>query len=175
MITQVDLWQSWLKNLRYILMHKWHVLIAGWRLGGIPLWRLIIHDFSKFMPSEFFAYAAHFFAGDPRKGSMHDPGNSNAFDRAWIHHLHWNPHHHQHWIMIKRDGSLLPLKMPEHFAREMCADWAGAGCAQGKNGRSDVCRWYVENAPSIILHPETQMFIQELLASYFMDQAQVLQ
>ena len=36
-----------LRYLSYVLRHKWYVLWAGLWLG-VPLWRLLIHDWSKF-------------------------------------------------------------------------------------------------------------------------------
>lgn len=52
--------------LRYVIRHKWFVLIAGLRVGA-PLWRLIIHDWSKFLPCEWRPYAK-FFYGMPKVG-----------------------------------------------------------------------------------------------------------
>ena len=63
-----------LRYLRYVLRHKWYVLRAGlmihnplgadWREAYVMLkWivRLVIHDWSKFLPSEWRAYAAYFY------------------------------------------------------------------------------------------------------------------
>lgn len=43
---------SWFRFAWVILKHKWFVLLAGLEVG-VPLWRLIIHDWSKFTPAEF--------------------------------------------------------------------------------------------------------------------------
>ena len=34
-----------------ILKHKWFVFLEGRRLG-VSMWRLMIHDWTKFLPSE---------------------------------------------------------------------------------------------------------------------------
>lgn len=52
--------------LRYIILHKWYVLLAGIHYKA-PLWRLLIHDWSKFLPSEWLPYASYFY-GLPRVG-----------------------------------------------------------------------------------------------------------
>lgn len=48
-------------SLQYLLStirHKAFVFIAGWRIvGGISFWRLLIHDWTKFLPVEFVNYA----------------------------------------------------------------------------------------------------------------------
>ena len=38
------------------LKHKWFVFLACLRIGGIPLWRSISHDLSKFMFVELLPY-----------------------------------------------------------------------------------------------------------------------
>lgn len=53
---------SHLRYLRYVLAHKWFVFIAGLRTGA-PLWRLVIHDWSKLTPREWGAYVASFYGG----------------------------------------------------------------------------------------------------------------
>jgi hypothetical protein len=53
-----------LRYLRYIVRHKWFVLLAGLKTGA-PLWRLIVHDWSKFTPREWFAYARNFYGKSP--------------------------------------------------------------------------------------------------------------
>jgi hypothetical protein len=40
--------------------HKWFVLLAGLKTGA-PLWRLIIHDWSKFTPAERGPYVRPFY------------------------------------------------------------------------------------------------------------------
>jgi hypothetical protein len=37
------------RYLSYVVRHKWFVLLAGIKTGA-PLWRLLIHDWSKFAP-----------------------------------------------------------------------------------------------------------------------------
>jgi hypothetical protein len=46
--------------LKYVVRHKWFVLVAGLHVGA-PLWRLLIHDWSKFLPCEWRPYAAFFY------------------------------------------------------------------------------------------------------------------
>lgn len=60
-------------NVKYLLKHKWHVLRAGLKLN-VPLWRLVVHDWSKLTPIEWFAYTAFFFGKKPSDHNMHVPG-----------------------------------------------------------------------------------------------------
>lgn len=50
---------KYLQYFWYVVRHKWYVFLACRREG---LWWLgIVHDWSKFLPSEFFPYARHFY------------------------------------------------------------------------------------------------------------------
>ena len=63
---------------KYVLLHKWYVLLEGFRLG-VPLWRLIIHDWDKFLPGEWIPYANAFYTADGKRQYV----PSLEFDLAW--------------------------------------------------------------------------------------------
>jgi hypothetical protein len=52
-----------LKYLWSMMRHKWFVFIEACKLG-IP-WLGLIHDLSKFAPSEFIPYARYFYGNHP--------------------------------------------------------------------------------------------------------------
>jgi len=54
-----------------------------------------------------------------------------------------------------------PLEMPEKYAREMVADWYGAGRAI--TGKWEAHKWYAENRSKIQLHAETRFLVEKLL------------
>jgi hypothetical protein len=85
--------KSHLLYFRYLCRHKWFVLIAGLRLG-VGIVQLITHDWSKFLPSEWFAYVAMFYGG------VKNDATKAAFNRAWNHHQKRQPHHWQYWLLI---------------------------------------------------------------------------
>lgn len=147
------------KNAGYLIRHKWFVLLAGWKVGA-PLWRLVIHDWSKFLPDEWFAYARSFYG--PRERSSETKA---AFKVAWLKHIHRNSHHHQHWVLREDSGREIALKMPQGIAREMVADWAGAGRAI--TGRWELAEWYGKNKYHMRLHPDTAVFVDSLIDKHF--------
>lgn len=136
--------------------HLEYVREAGTRLG-IPLEQLAEHDTSKFSVFEFPGYARHFQGG----------GDPDAFSKAWLHHIHANPHHWQHWIFS--DGWALPgsqiensvLPMPSVYAMEMIADWMGASRAYTSSWEMDD--WLAKNMPRIRVHSSTARFLRETL------------
>jgi hypothetical protein len=144
-----------LKYASYVARHKWFVFRAGLKTKA-PLWRLLIHDWSKLTPAEWFPYVASFYGAQGRT-----PTVRAAFDRAWLHHQHRNPHHWQHWLLQEDDGDLKTLRMPRKLACEMVADWMGAGRAI--TGRWEVGSWFEANAHKIRLHEDTLIQVENLI------------
>ncbi len=152
--------------LKYVVRHKWFVFLECCKLG-IPLLG-IIHDWSKFLPSEWFPYVRSFYNPDGtsrhvRDGTgYYDPHSiGEKFDCAWLHHQHWNKHHWQHWTLVQDEDEDRLLPMPSKYRREMLADWHGAGRAI--TGKENTCAWYEENKGKIQLHPETLVWIENQL------------
>lgn len=145
--------------LKYVLRHKWFVLIAGLNLG-VPVWQLIIHDWDKFLPDEWIPYAQCFYSLDGHS----QYAESNAFTIAWLKHQNRNPHHWQYWMITWDRGDTECIAMPERFWREMLADWHGAGRALGK---ADTAAWYATNYDKIQLHERTRKQIDIALGMDF--------
>lgn len=162
-----------LRYLRYVVIHKWFVLGACWRRGLI--WQGIVHDWSKFLPSEWFPYADFFYGYKPtaaereqaRRVLGHDPDPSNderrlAFNAAWLKHQHRSPHHWQHWVLRNDDGTTVVLPMPHRYLLEMLCDWDGAGRAiTGKAGGTPA--WYAKNRQRMMFHPDTREYVDQEL------------
>lgn len=161
-----------LKYLSYVLRHKWFVLLAGTKVGA-PLWRLIIHDWSKFLPSEWFPYVTYFYGTvteEERRQCIMVCGHcpyptkqeaKKAFGYAWNHHQKRNKHHAQYWVLLEDSGAVVCLEIPRGYLLEMVADWMGAGRAI--NGRWEVGEWYLESVDKIQLHPKTRFSVETLL------------
>ena len=152
-----------IEYFKYVARHKWYVLEAGLRLGGIPLWRLLAHDASKFSREEWTPYVHQFYNPDGTKRNVrdktgaYDPSvQSEAFKAAWAHHWRKNPHHWNHWLT--NDGA---RPMPETFIREMCVDWYAASMAQF-NGK-DIEEWYWQNKKNMTLNRVTESGISSVL------------
>lgn len=164
--------------LKYLVRHKWFVLVAGLKTGA-PLWRLLVHDWSKFLPSEWLPYAQFFYWPQGRKDqesneafqkysicelAPHGHFVGDRFNTAWLLHQNRNPHHWQFWLLTTDSGETAPRPMPDHFVREMVADWMGAGRAI--TGRWEVQEWYEKNRGKMSLHPETRAAVEALLRAH---------
>jgi hypothetical protein len=142
-----------------LLRHKWFVFVAGLKTG-VPLWRLIIHDWSKFTLSEFPQYARA-FQGDYSESPVDKSRTEADFQRAWLHHIHHNPHHWQYWIYKSSGSGNVIFNMPETYVREMIADWMGASRAY--TGSFDMCEWLDKNFNRITLSSDTYAMTKGLL------------
>lgn len=156
-----------LQYLKYVIRHKWFVFQAC-RVWGVPLWRAIVHDWTKFTPSEWSPYVHSFYNPD---GSKKNPKTENvtlevsklgdAFRTAWNSHQKHNPHHWQYWVLINDEDGMNPLEIPDTYVREMLADWEGAGKAI--TGKSDPAGWYTRNYDKFMFHPNTRQLVERLL------------
>jgi len=155
-----------LAYLRYVLRHKLYVGLACFRYG--LWWRAIKHDWSKFLPCEWTAYAHSFYNrdGSRRDWKSRDAFDKMEFDAAWNHHQKVNDHHWQYWCLItdSDEPRYRPLLMPEVSLREMVADWVGAGRAI--TGKIEVCDWYAKNKDKILLNPSNRVRVEELLQDW---------
>lgn len=140
------------KYLRYILEHKWFVLIECWKEG--LYWQGITHDLSKFSPLEFYAYSWHFYAAEQELAGS---GNKykKKFSYAWLHHLHRNKHHWNYWVVDSVKKEALP--MPEKYILEMICDWRAMSRKFGNDPREYIEKHWEQ----MILHPETAKIVAQ--------------
>ena len=146
------------------IRHKWFVLLASFKVG-LPLWRALVHDLSKFLPVELFPYNDFFFG---------DRSDLPGFARALLHHWNANPHHYQYWTDqpdhsghyrkafeqsgIVQDGV---FRMPKVCVREMIADWMGASKTHTESW--DMADWLGKSLIKIKVHPDTMKDVISIL------------
>ena len=162
--------KPYFKYLIGLLRHKWFVFLGCLKMNA-PLHLAVFHDWTKFLPIEFFPYVRQFYNSDGTKRDVrdatgaYDPTAQAAdFQFAWLHHQR-NKHHWQAWCVMGDGGSLSPLQMPEKYVREMIGDWIGAGMSY--NCRPNPRPWYKANKRHMILHDHTRALIERLLKEKF--------
>lgn len=150
--------------LWYVIRHRWFVFIECCKLG-IP-WQGLVHDLSKFRPSEFIPYARHFHGPNAKvwrdKTGYYKPTDTGdaAFDFAWFLHQKRNAHHWQYWLSPAEPGKERVIQMPEKYIKEMVADWRGAGRAQH---RPDTVAWWMANKDKMVATNYTRLYVEYLL------------
>ena len=117
------------------------------------------HDESKYDPEEYSAYDAYFYGRD-KVGVMKASEN---FNRAWLRHIHKNPHHWQHWVLINDDPKLgeTCIEIPYQYVMEMICDWWSFGWKD--NNPYEIFRWYEDHKAHMKLHPDTRRLVETIL------------
>lgn len=118
-----------------------------WQIG-------MAHDESKTKPDEYEAYDAYFYGGNRSYMVV------QAFNKAWLLHIHRNPHHWQHWILINdepNEGETL-IEMPYNYILEMICDWWAFSWAKGD--LTEIFKWYEEHKDYIKLHPASRRAVE---------------
>lgn len=164
--------RRYISYLKYVVRHKWFVLQAWSKVNPKSLqllYRCIMHDMSKFKPSEFIPYARTFYKPDGSKQYV----ESDAFNQAWNDHQKTNKHHWQYFLLKMDSGSTIPLEIPDVFIEEMICDWLGAGKAI--NGEYDFnFKWYFNiNYDNVMVSENTRCKIDAMIkkvgANYFLN------
>ena len=131
-------------------------LIGGWR--KIDTNKLAAeHDKSKNDPEEYDAYDNYFY------GRNRSCAVVEYFNKAWLRHIHKNPHHWQHWVLINDDPKLgeTCIEIPYQYVMEMICDWWSFSWKE--NNLFEIFRWYEDHKAHIKLHPDTRKLVEAIL------------
>ena len=111
-----------IKHFRTVIKHKNTVFIHCIK-AGIPVLGLM-HDLSKFSPSEFYP-GAKYFLGD--KSPTELERSCIGYSSAWMHHKGRNRHHFEYWFDYNpQTRKMTAVKMPLKYVKEMFCDRVAA-------------------------------------------------
>lgn len=139
----------WL-HFKKICIHKYYVGKYCFKMG--MYWQGITHDLSKFSPIEFFE-SAKYYQGN--RSPIDACKEENGISYGWQHHKGRNPHHYEYFV-DNLDLGGKPLIMPKKYAKELIADYLGAGHAyMGKNFTylKEFEWWKQKKANPLMMHP----------------------
>lgn len=114
---------------------------------------LIVHDISKYSEAEYTPYDNYFYGNKSY-------AVTKAFNYAWLHHIHHNPHHWQYWVLQHDDEPEEVLEMPYKFIVEMICDWWSFSWKSGN--LYEIFDWY-EKHKNMKLHPNTRKIVEGIL------------
>ena len=153
---------------QYLIKHKENVKNGfDWIRNNLPdmikdipnlEWQCCFaHDQSKSESDEYEAYDAYFYGNNKSYQVVQD------YRKAWLLHLHRNPHHWQHWVLINDDpkeGEIL-IEMPINYIWEMICDWWAFSWAKGN--LHEIFKWYDEHKKYMKLHTNTRKKVEDIL------------
>jgi hypothetical protein len=118
-----------------------------------------LHDESKYSTEEYTAYDEYFYGSNPSYSVK------QKFNKAWLHHIHNNPHHWQYWVLLEDDPSngndYVCIEMPYEYVIEMICDWWAFSFKAGN--LKEIFSWYEKHEPTMKLHPHTKTLVEKIL------------
>lgn len=116
------------------------------------------HDTSKYSMEEYKPYVDYFVT---YKDGKKPKAVEDAFNYAWLHHIHSNPHHWQHWVLINDEDGIEALEMPDNYILEMICDWWSFSLK--KDAPSEILEWYERAKREMMLAPKTKEKVEAIL------------
>lgn len=148
-------------QLKKHFRHKYYVYYYG-RKFNVNRFQLLVHDISKFLPSELIPYAKFFY--------MKEESNDYEYLLSFAKHTKRNKHHWEYWICLKDDfPNGIVLEIPDKYIREMVSDWLAATRIYTGYEPDSLQNWiwFNEKFDKIRLHTDTRQKILLLLNNYF--------
>lgn len=114
------------------------------------------HDQSKYDKEEYDAYDAYFYGNRSYEVVQN-------FNYAWLQHIHKNPHHWQHWILINDDSELgmVALEIPLNYIIEMICDWWSFSWKSGN--LYEIFDWYAKHRNGMQMNSTSRRIVEDIL------------
>lgn len=128
------------------------------------LWRGLLHDLSKYSPTEFIP-GAKYYVGTRSPNELER--EENGYSSAWLHHKGRNKHHFEYWTDYNMtERRVMPVKMPFIFVVEMFCDRVAASkIYQGdKYTDNHPIDYFLRGKKTRSIHSETSDLLEGLLA-----------
>lgn len=117
------------------------------------------HDESKTEPEEYFPYDDYFYLKKNNRSSF----VVDRFNKAFLIHMHRNPHHWQYWVLTddsKGDGEKV-IEMPLSYIFEMICDWWSFSWRA--NDLTTIFKWWDDHKDWIRFHKRTRRTVDYIL------------
>lgn len=152
--------KAW-QHFKTITWHRWLVRQGCFRVG--LYWQGLIHDLSKYSPTEFCS-GARYFQGTRSPNTAER--EAKGYSEAWIHHKGRNRHHYEYWTdlsLTTRRYESVP--MPRKYLVEMVMDRRAACMVyQGENYTSGSALEYLERSlERQFMHEQTLRQLRHIL------------
>lgn len=150
-------------HFKTITYHKYLVAKGCFRVG---LYRQgILHDLSKYSPTEFMVGVRHYQGTRSPNDAERE---QNGYSAAWLHHKGRNKHHFEYWIDYNkqaRPGEMLPVPMPDRYIAEMIMDRIAACKVYKGKDYTDAApyEYYLKGAGHLCIHEKTGRVLGRML------------
>lgn len=144
-----------------IVQHKKEVFRLC-RIAGLT-WQGLVHDLSKFTPTEFIE-SATYYQGD--KSPILAVRDDKGFSEGWLHHKGRNKHHWEYWLDKQSVGGV-PIQMPYKYVTEMACDMISASKTYNKEKFNTMMPYeYFMRTENEYIHKNTRAYLESVLKLY---------
>jgi hypothetical protein len=149
---------NFFSHLALVIRHKNRVLINCAKCGLV--WRGLVHDLSKFTPTEFFESVKYYQGNRSPIGVCR---RETGMSKAWLHHKGRNKHHIEYWL--DPECKIQPM-MPYPYAVEcVCDKLAATRVYAGKNYSRDLpLKHWLLYGNKVNGNPKTMQFVESVFA-----------
>lgn len=149
----------------FITITKHKILVAKGCFAVGLYWQGIMHDMSKYSPSEFLV-SAKYYQGNrsPNNAEREDKGYSSS----WLHHKGRNKHHYEYWVDYSSQSKCsiyIPVEMPTKYVVEMLMDRIAASKVYNEGHYTDdlPLKYFTRSMSVIPMHENTKRLLYGLL------------
>ncbi len=153
----MKIWQ----HFKTITYHRYLVCQGCFRVG--LYWRGLVHDLSKYSPTEFWQ-GARYYQGirSPNAREREIKGHSES----WMHHKGRNRHHYEYWTdMNPQTRCYESVPMPRKYLVEQIMDRRAACIVyQGKKYHpGSELEYFMQSRERVLMHPQNRQEVEYIL------------
>ena len=152
--------KAW-QHFKTITYHRWLVCKGCFKVG--LYWQGLMHDMSKYSPTEFFVGAKYYQGNRSPNGAERE---DKGYSEAWMHHKGRNKHKYEYWTdMSMETRNYESVQMPRKYLVEMVMDRRAACIVyQGKGYIPGAeLAYLMKSREKELMHPETRRQLEYIL------------
>lgn len=152
--------KAW-QHFKTITYHRWLVRQGCFKVG--LYWQGLVHDLSKYSPTEFSVGARYYQGNRSPNGAERE---EKGYSEAWMHHKGRNRHHYEYWTdMSLQTRNYEPVIMPRKYLVEMVMDRRAACIVyEGKKySPGSALDYLLKSREKVLMHPETRRQLEYIL------------
>ena len=149
------------KHFMTVTKHRWLVMLGCFRIG--LYWQGLIHDLSKYSPTEFRVGVRYYQGHRSPNGAERE---EKGYSEAWMHHKGRNRHHYEYWTDLdRRTRRYEPIPVPRRYLAEMIMDRRAACMTYEGSAYTDASAlaYHRRSLEKDLMHPETSRQLEFLL------------
>lgn len=151
-----------IKHFLTISRHRHKVMFHCFKCG--IFFRGLLHDLSKFSPSEFISGCKYF---EGNRSPNEKERELFGYSKAWMHHKGRNLHHFEYWTDLDPTTKRYePVPMPKKFLTEMFCDRVAASKIYKGKDYTDAypLEYFLKGNARQRMHPKTADELEFLLS-----------